>query len=121
MVDWQNYVTESQNSLRVLAELTGGYAAVNQNDFTRRSSASTTRRATTTSSATTRATRIRRRSAAGIDVKVTRPDLNVLHRTEYTLKAPPVQKPAPAKMIKGTPKGPPKDVAFDRRDVTGRA
>ena len=35
MMDWQNYVTESQNSLRVLAELTGGYAAVNQNDFTK--------------------------------------------------------------------------------------
>ena len=26
MMDYQNYVTESQNSLRVLAELTGGYA-----------------------------------------------------------------------------------------------
>ena len=35
MMDYQNYVTESQNSLRVLAELTGGYALVNQNDFTK--------------------------------------------------------------------------------------
>jgi VWFA-related protein len=33
MVDFQNYVTTSQNSLRVLAEQTGGFAAVNQNDF----------------------------------------------------------------------------------------
>ena len=36
MMDYQNYVTESQDSLRVLAEQTGGFAVVNQNDFTRR-------------------------------------------------------------------------------------
>ena len=36
MMDCQNYVRESQDSLRVLAELTGGFAVVNQNDFTRR-------------------------------------------------------------------------------------
>ena len=33
MMDYQNYITTSQNSLRVLAEQTGGFAAVNQNDF----------------------------------------------------------------------------------------
>ena len=33
MMDYQNYVTTSQNSLRVLAEQTGGFAVVNQNDF----------------------------------------------------------------------------------------
>jgi hypothetical protein len=33
MVEWQNYVRTSQDSLRVLAELTGGIAVVNQNDF----------------------------------------------------------------------------------------
>jgi VWFA-related protein len=33
MTDWQDYVRESQNSLRVIAELTGGMAVVNQNDF----------------------------------------------------------------------------------------
>ncbi len=33
MVEWQNYVRTSQDSLRTIAELTGGYAAVNQNDF----------------------------------------------------------------------------------------
>ena len=33
MMDFQNYVTTSQNSLRVLAEQTGGFAMVNQNDF----------------------------------------------------------------------------------------
>jgi VWFA-related protein len=31
--DWNEYVRESQNSLRVLAEQTGGFAVVNMNDF----------------------------------------------------------------------------------------
>ena len=31
--DWYNYVRETQDSLRVLAEETGGIAVVNQNDF----------------------------------------------------------------------------------------
>jgi VWFA-related protein len=92
MVDFQNYVTESQNSLRVLAELTGGYAAVNQNDFTK----ALKRIDNETSdyyvvgyySSNPDPMKKRRR----IDVKVTRPNLNVLHRTEYTLKAPPVPK-----------------------------
>jgi VWFA-related protein len=32
-LEWQNYVRQSQDSLRVLADLTGGIAVVNQNDF----------------------------------------------------------------------------------------
>ena len=31
--DWQDHVRETQNSLRTIAELTGGIAVVNQNDF----------------------------------------------------------------------------------------
>ena len=31
--EWANYVRKSQDSLRTLAELTGGFAVVNQNDF----------------------------------------------------------------------------------------
>jgi VWFA-related protein len=33
MTDWQDHLRETQSSLRVIAELTGGYAVVNQNDF----------------------------------------------------------------------------------------
>ncbi len=33
MQDWLDHIRETQNSLRVLAELTGGYAVINQNDF----------------------------------------------------------------------------------------
>jgi len=47
-VEFQEYVTNSINSLRVLAEQTGGIAVVNQNDFEKALSASTRRRATTT-------------------------------------------------------------------------
>jgi hypothetical protein len=32
-VEWGNYVRKSQDSLRVIAEETGGYAVINQNDF----------------------------------------------------------------------------------------
>jgi VWFA-related protein len=33
MMDWQDHIRETQSSLRVIADLTGGYAVVNQNDF----------------------------------------------------------------------------------------
>jgi VWFA-related protein len=92
MMDWQHYITESQNSLRVLAELTGGTAVVNQNDYTK----AIKRIDNETSdyyvvgyySSNPDPLKKRRR----IDVKVTRPGLDVLHRTEYTLKSPPVPK-----------------------------
>jgi VWFA-related protein len=31
--DWQDHIRETQSSLRVIADLTGGYAVVNSNDF----------------------------------------------------------------------------------------
>ena len=100
MMDYQNYVTESQNSLRVLAELTGGYALVNQNDFSKgikRIDAETSDYYVVGYySSNPDPTKKRRR----IDVNVTRPNVNVIHRTEYTLKAPPVPKPAPVKTDK---------------------
>jgi hypothetical protein len=33
ITDWEDHVRETQNSLRSIAELTGGVAVVNQNDF----------------------------------------------------------------------------------------
>jgi VWFA-related protein len=33
MTDWQDHIRETQSSLRVIADLTGGFAVVNQNDF----------------------------------------------------------------------------------------
>ena len=33
MVDWQDHIRETQSSLRVIADLTGGFAVVNSNDF----------------------------------------------------------------------------------------
>jgi VWFA-related protein len=92
MMDYQNYVTESQNSLRVLAELTGGYALVNQNDFSK----GLKRIDNETSdyyvvgyySTNPDPTKKRRR----ISVSVTRPNVNVIHRTEYTIKSPPAPK-----------------------------
>jgi VWFA-related protein len=33
--DWQDHVRETQSSLRTIAELTGGFAAINTNDFTK--------------------------------------------------------------------------------------
>ena len=32
-IDWQDHIRETQSSLRVIADLTGGYAVVNSNDF----------------------------------------------------------------------------------------
>ena len=86
MVEWQNHVVSTQNSLRTLAELTGGMAVVNQNDF---------RKALQRIDAETSDYYIlgyysnnpdplkkRRR----IEVKVKRPGMNVFHKTFYTLR-----------------------------------
>ncbi|HEY0873712.1 MAG TPA: VWA domain-containing protein [Vicinamibacterales bacterium] len=86
MVEWQNHVTSTQNSLRTLAELTGGIAVVNQNDFKK----ALQRIDAETSdyymlgyySNNPDPTRKRRR----IEVKVTRPGMNVFHKTFYTLR-----------------------------------
>jgi VWFA-related protein len=89
MVEWQDYVRSSQDSLRVLAEQTGGIAVVNQNDFDK----ALKRIDNETSdyyvvgyySTNPDPTKKRRR----IEIKLNRPDLNLRYRTEYTLKPPP--------------------------------
>jgi VWFA-related protein len=89
MVEWQDYVRSSQDSLRVLAENTGGIAVVNQNDFDK----ALKRIDNETSdyyvvgyySSNPDPTKKRRR----IEIKVSRPNMNLRYRTEYTLKPPP--------------------------------
>jgi VWFA-related protein len=86
MVEWQQYVRTSQDSLRTIAELTGGYAAVNQNDFDKalkRIDAETSDYYVVGYYSNNPDPRKKNRS---IEIKVTRPDLNVMHRKAYTLK-----------------------------------
>ena len=89
MVEWQDYVRTSQDSLRVLAEQTGGIAVVNQNDFDK----ALKRIDNETSdyyvvgyySSNPDPTKKRRR----IEIKLKRENMNLRYRTEYVLKPPP--------------------------------
>ena len=89
MVEWQDYVRTSQDSLRVLAEQTGGIAVVNQNDFDK----ALKRIDNETSdyyvvgyySSNPDPTKRRRR----IEIKLKRENTNLRYRTEYVLKPPP--------------------------------
>ena len=85
IVEWQNHIVSTQNSLRVLADLTGGFATVNRNDIT----ASLKRIDAETSdyyvlgyySSNSNPAARRRR----IEIRVTRPGVDVTSRTEYYL------------------------------------
>jgi VWFA-related protein len=87
MVEYQDYVRNTQDTLRVLADLTGGIAVVNQNDFTK----ALKRIDQETSdyyvvgyySSNPDPTKKRRQ----VEVKVKRSGANVWHRTSYTLKS----------------------------------
>ena len=86
MVEWQAYVRTSQDSLRTIAELTGGYAAVNQNDFDKalkRIDAETSDYYVIGYYSNNPDPRKKNRT---IDIKVTRDGLNVMHRKAYTLR-----------------------------------
>ena len=88
MVEYQEYVRSTQDTLRVLAELTGGIAVVNQNDFTKalkRIDQETSDYYVVGYYSTNPDPTKRRRT---IEVKVTRPGASVWHRTSYTLKKP---------------------------------
>ena len=88
MVEYQDYVRSTQDTLRVLAELTGGIAVVNQNDFTKalkRIDQETSDYYVVGYYSTNPDPTKRRRN---IEVKVKRPGANVWHRTSYTLKKP---------------------------------
>ena len=86
---WNEYVRKSQDSLRVIAEETGGLAVVNQNDFSK----ALKRIDAETSdyyilgyySKNPDATKRRRQ----VVVKITRKGANAWFRKEYVLKPPP--------------------------------
>ena len=84
--EWQTYVRETQDSLRVLAEETGGIAVVNQNDFDKAlkridNETSDYYVLGYYSSNPDPLKRIRK-----IEVKTTRTGLNVYGRSEYVLR-----------------------------------
>lgn len=95
MMDFQNYIRTSQDSLRVLSEQTGGFATINQNDFNK----ALQRIDSETSdyyvlgyySSNPDPTQRRRK----VEIKVNRSNLNLRYRTEYTLK--PTKAPAEKK------------------------
>ena len=86
---WSTYIRKSQDSLRVLAEDTGGIAVVNQNDFgkaLRRIDAETSDYYVLGYYSKNPDPSRRRRS---IQVRVNRPNVTVWARREYVLKPPP--------------------------------
>jgi len=88
-VDWMDYIRKSTDSLRVLAELTGGVAVVSQNDFDRalkRIDAETSDYYVLGYHSTNPDPLRRTRE---ITVTVKRPDISVQARRYYTLKRPP--------------------------------
>jgi len=84
--DFQEYLRESQDSLRVLAENTGGFAIVNQNDLNKglkRIDAETSDYYILGYYSSNPDPLRRTRQ---LDVKVTRPNIEVKHRTSYTFR-----------------------------------
>jgi VWFA-related protein len=92
MVEWQNHIRQTQDTLRVIAELTGGLAVVNQNDYRRalqRIDAETSDYYVIGYYSNNPDLRKRHRT---IKVEVKRDDLQVTHRTSYSVKIPIVDK-----------------------------
>ena len=86
---WSEFVRKSQDSLRVIAEETGGIAVVNQNDFSKalkRIDAETSDYYVLGYYSNNPDASRRRRQ---VDVKVTRKGATVWFRKEYVLKPPP--------------------------------
>jgi VWFA-related protein len=87
-VEYSDYVRKSQDSLRVLAEETGGIAVVNQNDFTKalKKIDNETSDYYVLGYYSTNPDPLKR--TRKIEVKVKKPGLNTWSRTSYTLKQP---------------------------------
>ena len=84
--DWNEYLRESQDSLRVLAEETGGIAVVNQNDFNKalKKIDNETSDYYVVGYYSSNPDPLKR--TRKLDVRVTRPNINVTARTSYTLR-----------------------------------
>ena len=84
--DWNAYLRESQDSLRVLAEETGGIAVVNQNDFNKalKKIDNETSDYYVIGYYSSNPDPLKR--TRKLDVKVTRPNINVVARTSYSLR-----------------------------------
>ena len=88
-VEWNNFVRKSQESLRVIAEQTGGFAVVNQNDFTKalkRIDAETSDYYVLGYYSTNPDPLRRTRK---LEVKTTRKGVDVWSRRAYSLRLPP--------------------------------
>jgi VWFA-related protein len=93
--EWNTYLRKSQDTLRVLAEETGGVAVVNTNGFDRalqRIDAETSDYYVLGYYSSNPDLSQRRRR---IEVRVTRPDVELWSRTEYVVPLPPVAAPSP--------------------------
>ena len=84
--DWNAYLRESQDSLRVLAEQTGGIAVVNQNDFNKalKKIDNETSDYYVIGYYSSNPDPLKR--TRKLDVKVARPNVNVVARTSYSLR-----------------------------------
>jgi VWFA-related protein len=95
--EWNAYVRKSQDSMRVLAEETGGLAVVNMNDFDKAlkqiDAASSDYYVLGYYSSNPDPTKRRRK----IDVKTARSGLNVFSRKEYVIRPPKPSAPSVAK------------------------
>jgi VWFA-related protein len=92
--DFNDYVRETQDSLRVLAENTGGFAIVNQNDLVKglkRIDAETSDYYILGYYSSNPDPLRRTRQ---LEVKVTRPNIEVKHRTSYTFRQVAAQLPS---------------------------
>ena len=91
MVEWQNHVRSTQDSLRTLADLTGGIAVINQNDFNKALKRIDNETSDYYVIGFYSNNPDPRKKNRRLEVKVNRPGVNLFYRTSYTLKPPPAQ------------------------------
>jgi VWFA-related protein len=88
-VEYGEHVRKTQDSLRVIAEETGGIAVVNQNDFSKALKRIDNETSDYYILGYTTSNPDPLKRSRKIEVKVTRPEMRVISRTSYSLKQPP--------------------------------